>query len=272
MPTYQALRKKYPLRELFFTPELAAEITLMPIEQLGVDAAILFSDITVVALAMGYTLDFCEGPVIQKGEHNEGLNALKPIEETIRLLKPRLKVPLIGFCGGPYTVLSYMGKDPALLKPITEATIAYVQMQVDAGVDVIQIFDSWANRMTEEEFSNYSKEYLQPIIDAAAVPVIVFMRQASARIPSLVALGPAGISFDWEKPLKNVRGEVPMAVQGNLNPDFLFQPLSDIKRETRALLQSMEGDRGFIANLGHGVKPGTPYDAVRCFVDTVKEW
>lgn len=270
MPSYRALRQKYSLRDLFFTPELATEITLMPIEQLGVDAAILFSDITVVALPLGFSLDFSEGPVIQGALKPKGIKTLEPIAKAISLIKPQLKVPLIGFCGGPYTVSSYMGGDLSLLEPITQATIEYVQMQEAAGVDAIQIFDSWANRLNKEEFDRFCMPYLKRIVEAAKVPVILFMRGASERVEELVQLGPAAISFDWGKPLAELRKQVPMAIQGNLNPDLLYQPLPVIRQQTQELLASMKGDPGFIVNLGHGLKPDMSVEAVKCLVDTVK--
>lgn len=272
LPEYRALRKKYTLRELFFTPELAAQITLMPIDLIGVDAAILFSDITVVALPLGFSLDFSEGPVIQGGLQRQSIELLEPIAETIRLVKAQLKVPLIGFCGGPFTVASYINGDPALLDPITEVTIEYIHMQERAGVDAIQIFDSWADRLTVEEFQKFCVPYLKRIVEATHVPVILFMRGASVRVDELVRLKPDAISFDWAEPLSALRKKVPMAIQGNLNPDLLYEPLSVIRQKTKELLESMQGDPGFIVNLGHGVKPDVPVDAVRCLVDTVKHY
>ncbi|OGN55819.1 MAG: hypothetical protein A3D96_04510 [Chlamydiae bacterium RIFCSPHIGHO2_12_FULL_44_59] len=271
LPSYQRYREKYPLRELFFTPELAAEITLLPVQELGVDAAILFSDITVTALPLGYSLHFSEGPILEKGGVIQGMESLQPIQQAIRLIKPRLKVPLIGFCGGPYTVASYMGGAAELLEPLLQTTLQYVAMQIEAGVDAIQIFDSWANELSEEAFKAYAEKYLQPIVAASSVPVILFMREAYKYIDTLVGMAPKAISFGWEKPLHELRSRVPMAVQGNLNPELLFQPLQEIRKEVQRLLFSMRGDSGFILNLGHGVKPGTPVDAVRCCIDTVKE-
>jgi uroporphyrinogen decarboxylase len=272
LPEYRELRKKHTLRELFFTPELAAEITLMPVDLIGVDAAILFSDITVVALALGYTLDFSEGPVIYGEYKRQSIDVLEPIFKTIQLIKPQLKVPLIGFCGGPYTVASYINGDPALLDPITDVTIEYIQMQEKAGVDAIQIFDSWADRLTDEEFQKYCVPYLSRLIEATTVPVILFMRGACFRVDELVKLKPSAISFDSAIPLAKLRSKVPMAVQGNLDPDLLYEPLSIISQKTNELLDSMRNDPGFIVNLGHGVKPDVPVDAVRCLVDTVREY
>lgn len=272
MPSYRKLRQKHSLRDLFFTPELAAEITLMPIEQLGVDAAILFSDITVVALPLGYRLDFNEGPLIEGALNWKGIETLKPIEKAITLIKPQLKVPLIGFCGGPYTVLSYIKGDPSLLDPITDATIEYIQMQERAGVDAIQIFDSWADRLNREEFQTFCVPYLKRLIEAATVPVILFMRGACQRVDELIQLKPDAISFDWETPVSELRKKVPMAIQGNLNPDLLYEPLPLIRQKTRELLDSMKNDPAFIVNLGHGVKPDMSVEAVKCLVDTVKNY
>ncbi len=264
LPSYRRLREKYSLKELFFIPELAAQITLMPVEQLGVDAAILFSDITVVALPLGYDLDFSEGPMIN-GKSAE--QSLDPIFEAIKLIKQELKVPLIGFCGGPHTVASYIGSD---LQQITKVTIEYVKQQQEAGVDAIQIFDSWADQIPKEAFQNYCDTYLKPIVNAVQVPVILFMRKASQRIEELVSLKPSAISFDWERPLCEIRKQVPMAVQGNLDPAILYEPFNVIKKKTRELIESMQKDPGFIANLGHGIRPDMSVDAVRCFIETVQ--
>lgn len=271
MPSYRRLREKYRLKELFFTPELAAEVTLMPVQQLGVDAAILFSDITVVALSLGMSLDFQEGPVIEGKVEMQGMAPLEPIAKTIRLLKKELKVPLIGFCGGPYTVASYMGGDASLLEAITQVTLDYIRLQEEAGVDAIQIFDSWAGELSEEEFERFCTPYLKRIIESARVPVILFMRKGATKVDELVRLNPTAISFDWEKPLAELRKQVPMALQGNLHPNLLYQPLEEIQRQTKALLHSMHGDPGFIVNLGHGVKPDAPMEAVQCLINTVKD-
>ena len=270
MPSYQKLRAKYPLRDLFFTPELAAQITLMPVDQLGVDAAILFSDITVVALPLGMTLDFNEGPVIAGKVHRKGIDCLEPIAQTIRLLKPELKVPLIGFCGGPFTVARYMGGDLSLLDPITEVTIEYIRMQEEAGVDAIQVFDSWAGELKPEALQTLCIPYLMRLIESTRVPVIVFMRGACRYVDELVKLNPAAISFDEELPLHTLRSKVPMAMQGNLDPDLLYQSLPVIRQKTEELLSSMQNDPGFIVNLGHGIKKDVSFDAVKCLVDTVK--
>lgn len=291
LPEYRALRQKHSLRDLFLTPELAAQVTKMPIDILGVDAAILFSDITIIALALGLNLDFAEGPVISGTiQPVDVRHALKPVAEAIQIVKPQLNVPLLGFCGAPFTVASYIlerhngqnlpatkkmiYQDPKaftkLLDQITDATIDYLRLQEESGVDAIQIFDSWAHVLSKEHFDAFCAPYMKRLIESVNVPVILFMRGACTRIEELVSLNPAAISFDWQTPLSEMRKRVPMAVQGNLDPDLLYAPLPVIRQKTEELLASMGNDPGFIVNLGHGMKPDMSVDAVRCFIDTVK--
>lgn len=301
LPEYRALRQKHTLWEMFHDPEIAAAVTRMPLETIGFDAAILFSDILVIAEAFGLTVHFPEkgGPYIEPAVTTADSLQLRNVEEslhyvsrTISLLKPDLRVPLIGFCGGPFTVASYLidrggkeGKtlswlqnDPEsfhrLLDKITTASIAYLRMQIQAGVDAIQVFDSWASLLNPAQFETFSLPYLQKIVQAIKIPVILFCRNSSLYPQQLSSLNPAGISFDWHKPMHELRTIVPanIAIQGNFDPEFLKSSPERIQAETRKLLHSMEGDPGFIVNLGHGVLPDTPVDNVRCFVDTVKNY
>ena len=280
LPEYQELRKKHSLTTLFFTPELAAEATRMPVRRVGVDAAILFSDITVVAEALGLHLEFSEGPVIAPWRESDlGFfpERLDPVIDAVRLLKRDLTVPLIGFCGGPFTVATYLigGVERALqrrelsqlLDRICDISCHYLQRQAAAGADAVQIFDSWANVLTEEQFGAYCLPYLKRLMAAAGVPSIFFMRGAGKYLAEI----PCAISLDWETDLAEARQKTDKALQGNLDPDLLFQPLDLIRQKTKDLLASMRGDSGFILNLGHGVKPGTPIEAVRCLVETAKQ-
>ncbi len=272
LPEYRALRQKHTLWELFHTPELAAEITKMPLTTLGVDAAILFSDILIVTEMLGCKVVFPEkgSPTIEK----TGIFSTPTfVAKTIKLLKPSLSVPLIGFCGGPYTVAKYMQAiDQTTLQRITEASIEYLQMQVDAGVDAIQIFDSWAGLLPPEEFKEFSLRYLEPIIRSISIPVILFCRGSARYIPELISLNPAAISFDWEKSMSELRDIVPshIAIQGNLNPDILRGPLVLLEKEVASLLASMKGKTGYIFNLGHGVLPDTPVENGKRLVELVK--
>lgn len=307
MPQYAALRKNHSLWEMFHKPDLAADVTCLPVQHLRVDAAILFSDILVIAEALGLSVQFPESggpriiPAVQTEQQVLDLPTI-PVEEclgfvyeTIRLVKSRLDVPLIGFSGGPFTVASYFLDSAnhanfqqtqhwiehkpqllhALLEKITEATIAHLQEQICAGVDAVQIFDSWANILNDEQFATFCIPYLEQIVSAlkeTVIPVILFCRDSSLREKALAALNPQAISLDWHRPIGQLRGQIPLhiAVQGNFHPELLKTTPSQIEKEVNTALANMQNARGYIVNLGHGVLPDTPYDNVRCFVDYVK--
>lgn len=309
MPQYRALREKHSLWEMFHNPELAATVTLQPLEHLGVDAAILFSDILVIAEALGLTVQFPNqgGPRVEPAIHTasqvEALpfipvrESLSYVFEAIRLIKPSIDVPLIGFSGAPFTVASYfidssshstfertkkwIKEDPLsfhlLLSKITQATIAYLQEQIKAGVNALQVFDSWANVLDDAQFAEFSIPYLQRIVDAIApsgIPVILFCRSSSLRADELAKIKPSAISFDWHLSMKELRQKVPsnIAVQGNFNPEFLKLSHKEIAAGVNDLLRSMQNEKGFIVNLGHGVTPDIPVENVRHFVETVKQY
>ncbi|QVL57465.1 MAG: uroporphyrinogen decarboxylase [Simkaniaceae bacterium] len=300
LPEYQAIRKSRSLEEMFRMPELIFEITKQPLDILGVDAAILFADILHVPLSLGLDVSFpgkggpvisptitCAGDLIQVCPRPVE-EALGFVQEGIKLIKQEIKEPLIGFCGGPFTVMTYMtGKkikkwlysDPdgalELLQILTDQSIAYLKMQIDAGVDAIQIFDSWANLLSREEFSFFALPFLRQITQAVKeVPTIIFSRASSHFVSEIVSIKPSGISFDWTYSMEEMRRRVPptIAVQGNLDPELLYAPIPVIEKETTKLLHSMEGDPGYIANLGHGVLPDIPVDHVKAFVNTVKNF
>lgn len=301
MPSYQLLRARHSLWDLFHSPELAAKITFLPIEELGVDAAILFSDILVIVEALGLTLRFPEGkgpqvePEVRSRRDVEALITL-PVQEvlayvfhTIRLVKRELRVPLIGFCGGPFTVASYcsphlqvwMHEDPAsvhaLLQKITDVSLDYLREQIRAGVDVVQIFDSWLDRLSFEERRVFAYPYLSQLIEGlkgTSTPLILFSRGSSLFPDELAGLGASCISVDWHHSLHEIRSLLPsIALQGNFSPELLrSQSLSAVAEATREFCESMQGDPHWIANLGHGVLPDTPFENVRCFVDTVRCW
>ncbi len=296
MPEYRKLREQYSLHKLFHTPELAAEVTLQPVNRLGVDAAILFSDILVILEMLGFTIHFPNGkspyvePLIEDACHLEVRPAeeiLSYVRKTIELVKPDLAVPLIGFCGGPYTVASYLlGKEKTqewvlhrkealheLLEKITLATLDYLRMQTEAGVQVIQIFDSWAGLLPSGPFAEFSLSYLRKLVQATTVPVILFTRGSSHYAKELAELRPAAISFDGQKEIALLRKEIPqnIAVQGNLEPEVLLGSREFVTEKTQALLASMREEPGFIVNLGHGVLPATPVENVAAFIETVKQ-
>ena len=307
MSSYQKIRKKHLLLEMFHHPDLITEITLLPIQELDVDAAILFSDILIPLEALGFSLSYDTGkgpqvfPKIFDIHKLPSIYNLKEqfafITDAIHALKKTLKVPLIGFCGAPFTLASYILEEDShhllratksalyrnprdfhsLLEKLTDLVIAYAKLQIDAGVDAIQIFDSWAGVLDEESFMTCSIYYLKKILKAlesTKIPIILFCRGSSLFVKELADLKPTALSFDWHRPLHILKESVPypIALQGNLDPDILRAPLNIIKKKTEELVSSMQGEKRFIVNLGHGVSPDLSEDAVKCFVDTVKSF
>lgn len=308
MPEYRALREKHAFLTLCHTPELVAEVTQQPLRAFGMDAAILFSDILVIpeALNVGLRFDDGTGPIIERPlaspadvsalPHVDMREALDYVTKGIRLLKPSLNVPLLGFCGAPFTLASYMieGRTSrdlrktkrwmlthpasfhALLEKLAEHAITYLEMQIEAGVDAVQIFDSWAGVLGHTQFGEFSLSYLEKIVRRIKpkVPVILFCRGASVFANEMSKASPSAISLDWNGNLASIRRHLPLniALQGNLDPSILCAPLSVVKRETIAQLDAMRGDPGYIFNLGHGITPDVPVDAVRMLVDSVKEY
>lgn len=308
LPEYMVLREKYGFFERCQTPELAAAITLQPVDTIGVDAAILFSDILVVPQAMGLEVQLIEsrGPVLPNPiKIINDLNRIRVpnVDETlgyvfdaIKLIKQQLngRVPLIGFAGAPWTILCYMvqGKgsktfDEAkafcftqpqlahqLLQMITDTTIAYLKGQVAAGADTIQIFDSWAGVLGPDDFENISLQYIRQIVTALKddVPVIIFAKGAWHSLDAMATTGAAGLGIDWcIKPhiARQLSGNN-ITLQGNFDPAKLLSPIPVIKKEVKQMLQAF-GKGNYIANLGHGILPNVLVDHARAFVDTVKE-
>lgn len=300
LPSYQALRKRYTFEQLIHNSALAAEVTLLPFKEFEFDAAVLFSDILVVGELFGRRFHFPEGqpPCIDSPiTEADSLVAKSPqetlsyVKETISLVKPQLKVPLIGFCGGPFTLASYLIEGGSktlsqtkkwlftnpqsfhvLLQKITAASIAYVNMQIEAGVEAVQIFDSWAHVLAPRQFEEFSLSYLQIMTNQIKAPVILFARSSSFRAKELATASPAAISFDWQRDLQEICLELPpsISVQGNLDPDLLRGDVQILKENVRLLLTSMQGHPGYICNLGHGILPDTPIDNVKALVDFVK--
>ena len=308
LPQYMVLREKYGFFERCQTPELAAAITLQPVDIIGVDAAILFSDILVVPQAMGLEVQLIEskGPVLPNPikTMKDLIRVRVPnVDETlgyvfdaIKLIKQQLngRVPLIGFAGAPWTILCYMvqGKgsktfDEAkafcymqpelahqLLQMITDTTIAYLKGQVAAGADTIQIFDSWGGLLGPADFENISLKYIRQIVTALKddVPVIVFAKGAWHSLDAMAATGAAGLGIDWcitPKYARQFAGNQ-VTLQGNFDPAKLLSPIPVIKKEVKAMIDAF-GTHRYVANLGHGILPNIPVDHARAFVDTVKE-
>jgi len=309
LPEYRAVRERLSgFKELATTPSLAAEVTIQPVDILGVDAAIIFSDILVVPEAMGLTYEMYEskGPVFPKVISNkndidqlkvkEAAQDLEYVYEAIRITKKALdgRVPLIGFAGAPWTILAYMVEgggsktfakakkflysEPqlahVLLQKITDTTILYLKEQVKNGADIIQIFDSWAGILSPETYREFSLKYISQICDAVSeVPVTVFAKGAFFAREEMGKLNCRTIGLDWNMGIQKSRLLIgnEKTLQGNLDPCVLYASNDEIKKHTVHMLKEF-GNQKHIANLGHGVYPDTKVDSVKCFIDTVKEF
>ncbi len=309
LPDYIKLREKYDFFTRVQTPELACEITLQPVDQVGVDAAIIFSDILVIPQAMGMTVLMEEGrgpllpDVIKNKADVDALNTadieehLGYVMKALALTKKELngRVPLIGFAGAPWTLLCYMveGKGSksfdkakqfcftqpvlahALLQKITDVTISYLKAQVKAGVDTVQVFDSWSGMLSPADFKNIALPYLIQIADALCddAPVILFPKGSWYALPDLCTTRAAGIGIDWSLTPRMARSMTASSItlQGNYDPSKLLQPVGTIRKEVTEMIDAF-GTQRYIANLGHGILPNIPVDHARAFVDAVKEY
>jgi len=307
LPEYRELREKVKdFKTLVSTPDLACEVTLQPVDILGVDAAIIFSDILVIPEAMGlpYELVESKGPYFPKtiSSHDDisGLKIAEPekdlsfVTEAIKLVKNELngRIPLIGFAGAPWTIFSYMiegggsktfskaksflYKNPEeshqMLQMITDSTIAYLRAQVQAGVNIVQLFDTWAGILSPQQYKTFSFSYIEQICNAIKeVPVIVFAKGAHFALSDFKDLNCEVIGLDWTLNIKEARKEVggDKTLQGNMDPCLLYAKKDVIRKEAGNMLQQA-GPTKYIANLGHGVYPDTPLDNVKCFIDTIK--
>lgn len=309
LPDYIKLRDQYDFFTRVQTPELATKITLQPIDQVGVDAAIIFSDILVIPQAMGLEVLMEEGKgpslpkTIKTGQDIKVLNTanaeehLKYVLDALSLTKKELngRVPLIGFAGAPWTILCYMveGKgsktwdkakqfaytEPrlahALLQKITDITIDYLKAQVIAGADTVQVFDSWAGSLSPEDFKTFAQPYLFQIADALKneVPVILFPKGSWYALNDISESSASGIGIDWTIAPKFARQLTnnKITLQGNFDPSKLLAPIPQIKKWVKEMIDEF-GVQNYIANLGHGITPNVPVDHAKAFVDAVKEY
>jgi uroporphyrinogen decarboxylase len=309
LPDYMKLKEKYSFFERCQTPELATEITIQPVEQVGVDAAIIFSDILVVPQAMGLEVEMIEGkgpllPAPVKSEADLQRLRLPDVEaslgyvfDALRLTRKTLdgRVPLIGFAGAPWTLLCYMvqgkgsktfdeakafcytqpGTAHRLLQMITDTTIAYLKGQAKAGADVVQIFDSWGGLLGPDDFEDLSLRYIRQIVAALKdeVLTIIFAKGAWSSLEGMAATGAHGLGIDWciRPQMARQLAGANVTLQGNFDPAKLMSPIPVIEREVRTMMDAFKGTR-HIANLGHGILPEVPVDHARAFVEAVKNY
>ena len=311
MKEYRALKEKYGFLELAKTPELAAEITLQPIDALGVDAAIIFADILLPLEPMGTGLEFTagDGPVIPRPVRTlQDVEGLRPVNaseqlgyvgDALKLVRAQIegKIPLIGFSGAPFTLCSYMvegGKSrdftitklmmyeepetwKLLMDKVCTVLVDYLKMQVESGAQALQIFDSWVGCLSPGDYAKYILPYTKRVIDGAretGVPVINFSTGTSTMLDLIKEAGGDVVSFDWRINLDdawNIIGH-DRPIQGNLDPCILFAPMPVIRERVHDILRRAGGRKGHIFNLGHGILQHTPVDHVKAVVDLVHEY
>lgn len=308
LPDYLKLKAKYSFFERVENPELATEITVMPIDQVGMDAAIIFSDILVIPQALDFevTMNPGEGPrlpvTIQSPEQIDQIvigdmeDRLHYVMDALTLTHKTLagRVPLIGFCGSPWTVFCYMvegqgsknfakAKEFAfkypeatakLLQILTDASITYLKAQIRAGADAVQVFDSWGGLLGPNDFRKYSIPYLRQFVNQVTeAPVVLYAKGCGMMMGDLAATGAAALGVDWQTSPTFARSNAgpDIVLQGNLDPSALLSPIPEIERRTREMLHQFKNNR-HIANLGHGILPNVPVDHARAFVDTVKAY
>ncbi len=309
MPEYQEIRKKTSFLGLCKTPELAAQATLLPIDLLGLDAAILFSDILIPVEAMGLSLEFTEhkgpkflNPVrsdadIERLQIPDAKKATGFVGDAVRLINTRLdgRVPLLGFSGSPFTLATYMVEGEtskeftkvkrlifsnprgyrALMEKVTRTVIDYLEMQIDAGIHAYQLFDTWAGSLCAEHYREYALPYTQEVVRALArhgIPSILYVNGTAALLDHMNQAGTDVLSIDWRLPLEKAvpRISPEKAIQGNLDPVVLLTTEEALAGEVRRVLAGV-GDRpGYIFNLGHGILPETPMEMARALVRMVQ--
>lgn len=309
LPEFMEIREKYDFFTRCQTPELASEITVQPIHRFGMDAAILFSDILVIPQAMGIEVqmktDF--GPYlpnpIRSSEAVDGVQipdvgeSLDYVMAAIRMTIEKLdgEVPLIGFAGSPWTILCYCVQGQGsksfekakafcfsqpeaahrLLQKITDTTIAYLKAKVAAGVDAVQVFDSWGGMLSPVDYQEFSFNYIQQIIDGLKdeTEIIVFGKGCWFALGEMAGSGASAIGVDWTCSARNARylSGGTITLQGNFDPARLLSPPATIKSMVQQMIREFGKDR-YIANLGHGILPNIPLENARAFIDAVKEY
>ncbi len=313
LPQYREIRAKHDFLTMVKTPELAAEVTIQPVDLIGVDAAIIFSDILTIPEAMGMKLLVEEGKggprfpdpirLYTQIRDLKTINAsedLSFVKDAIKLTVEKLagRVPLIGFSGAPWTLFCYMvegsgSKDfqhakqmifsreedaRRLLQKLTEAVTDYLVMQIEAGADVVQIFDTWAGILTPDDFEEWSLQYIAEIVRNVKqrtnnrAPIIVFCKGANQSLIEIASTGCHVVGLDWTVDISEVKElfDGSVALQGNLDPSLLYAPEHVIEQRVFEMADKMGGPNGHIFNLGHGITPGVDPLNAKAFVDAVK--
>jgi uroporphyrinogen decarboxylase len=308
LPEYRALRQKVDFLTLCKTPELAVEASLQPLRRFPLDASIIFSDILLPLEALGCRMTFNPGPKLAEPVRTRAqVEALTPrpssevvpfVGDAIRLLRRELdgRTPVIGFCGAPFTLAAYLvqgeGKEgfgaaktllyrePATLERLLETLAAqmtdYLRLQIDAGAQAVQIFDSWAGLLGVEEYERFALAPVRAIVSGLRdrnVPIIYFVNGGPHLLESAATAGAEVLGLCWRTPLDDAARRLGpgLALQGNLDPHVLFAEPAEVRRQARRVLARVQGRPGHIMNLGHGILPDTPIASVEALVEAVHQ-
>ncbi len=309
LPSYQKVKANYSFLEMCRIPDVAAEISIQPYEILGVDAIIVFNDILIPLETMGQKVDFSEqGPVVTPAARNEAVisqirrgvfDETPPVYDSIVEIRRRTgrDVPILGFAGAPFTLAAYMVEgivskslryikelmysNPArlekMLEMVTETAIDYLRIQIQAGADAVQIFDTWAGELSVDDYRRFALPYQRSIIETIqneGTPVILYVKGSSPVLNEMRESGAAVISVDWRTNLRDVSERLgeETVLQGNLDPTALSAPPEVVCRLTRTILDNLGRTTGHIFNLGHGVLPETPVESVQTLIETVHNY
>ncbi|HOJ61171.1 MAG TPA: uroporphyrinogen decarboxylase [bacterium] len=309
LPQYMEVKKQYTFLEMCRLPEIAAEISIQPYAILGVDAIIVFNDILIPLEQLGLTVDFNEqGPVVTPApRHERDIRALRrrpfdespPVCDSIAIIHRQVgeHTPVLGFAGAPFTLACYLVEGVTsknlryikelvyarpdllerILETLTETVIEYLRLQIQAGADAVQIFDTWAGELGRTEYRRFAMPWQKRVIEAIqseGTPVILYVKGSSPFLEEMKHTGASVLSVDWRIPLSEVTAQVgaDTVLQGNLDPTALYAPPDVVSRRTRDLLDDCGRRTGHIFNLGHGVLPQTPVESVQALVDTVKAY
>ncbi len=307
LPEYRAVRQRHSFLEMCHRPELACEVTLQPVEILGVDAAILFSDIMIPLEGMGCSIEFAPGPVfaepVRTAADVERLRVCEPEEdvpfvmEAVRLIRRELggRVPLIGFSGAPFTLSAYMVEGGgsrnfenlkrmmyaapdvyhALMSKVTDTVIRYLNAQIRAGAQAVQVFDTWGGILSPRDYAEYVLPYSTRVLQGIdrSVPVIHFVKGCGLLLDRIRRAGGDVLGIDWHIELADAVARVgdAFSVQGNLDPTVLLGPRELVVRRAREIVEQGRAARGHVFNLGHGILPSVPVDNVKALVEAVHE-
>ncbi|MGC9327320.1 MAG: uroporphyrinogen decarboxylase [Candidatus Hinthialibacter sp.] len=309
LPAYQEVKKNFTFLELCRRPDAAAEVSIQPFEILGVDAIIVFNDILIPLEHMGQNVDFTEKgpdvapaarhPEIMARIHRGTFDETPPVFDSITEIRRRVggDVPILGFAGCPFTLSAYMVEgviskslryikewlyaNPQLVEKmldmLTETVIDYLRIQIKAGADAVQIFDTWAGELSQRDYRRFALPYQRRIIEAIqdeGTPVILYVKGSPHVIDEMKASGASVLSVDWRINLRDISNRLgeSTALQGNLDPTALSAPPETVQRMTQEILEDAGRKTGHIFNLGHGVLPETPVESVQAMIETVKHY